>query len=112
VARLIRRFLFGVSGFDPLTHCVVCLVLLAAALAATWLPAPACRTRGPGAGVALRVNPGLGGLVLDSRHMKRLPLILSCLALLISLFALHMADRTRRDIQAFIHSLPPQMTHP
>jgi hypothetical protein len=39
--------------------------------------------------------------------MKRLPLIVSCLALLISLFALHMADRTRRDVQAFVHSLSP-----
>lgn len=39
-------------------------------------------------------------------RMQRLPLILSCLSLLISAFALHVAFRTQQDIQAFVHSLP------
>jgi len=38
--------------------------------------------------------------------MTRLSLLLSILSLLISAFALHMADRNRRDFQAFAHSMP------
>lgn len=40
--------------------------------------------------------------------MRKLSLIISCISLLVSLFALHMADRNRRDMQAFAHSLPAQ----
>ena len=39
VSRVIQRFLFGVSGFDLIAYCSVCLLLAAAALAASWLPA-------------------------------------------------------------------------
>ncbi len=46
--------------------------------------------------------------VLPSPSMNRLPLFISCVALLLSAFALHMADRTRRDVQAFIYTLPAQ----
>ncbi len=39
VSRLIERLLYGVSGFDPISYLSVCLILGAAALAATWVPA-------------------------------------------------------------------------
>ncbi|MGH9671817.1 MAG: ADOP family duplicated permease, partial [Bryobacteraceae bacterium] len=39
VSRMIRSFLYGLSGFDVMTYAAVCLVLLAAATAAGWLPA-------------------------------------------------------------------------
>ncbi len=38
-SRVIRAFLYGVSGFDALAYGGVSLVLLAAAVAASWLPA-------------------------------------------------------------------------
>jgi hypothetical protein len=37
--------------------------------------------------------------------MTRLPLIISCLALLVSLFAVHVAFHTRNEMQMFAHSL-------
>ncbi|HLB44649.1 MAG TPA: FtsX-like permease family protein, partial [Candidatus Limnocylindrales bacterium] len=39
VSRVMRSLLFGVSATDPLTFVVVIAVLLAVAVAATWLPA-------------------------------------------------------------------------
>ena len=39
VSRLIERLLYGVSGFDPIAYLSVCVILGAAALAATWIPA-------------------------------------------------------------------------
>jgi hypothetical protein len=38
--------------------------------------------------------------------MKRLPLILSSVALLLSFFAVHVAWRTKQDVQAYFHGLP------
>lgn len=38
-SRIIQRLLYGLSGFDPAAYATVCLVLLAAAIAASWLPA-------------------------------------------------------------------------
>jgi predicted lysophospholipase L1 biosynthesis ABC-type transport system permease subunit len=38
-SRLLQRQLFGLSAFDPPAYCGVCLLLCAAALAATWVPA-------------------------------------------------------------------------
>lgn len=38
-SRILQRFLYGISGFDPVAYSTVCLVLLAAAIAASWLPA-------------------------------------------------------------------------
>jgi ABC-type antimicrobial peptide transport system permease subunit len=38
-ARVLRGFLFGVSPFDPLTLCVVPLLMIVIALFAAWLPA-------------------------------------------------------------------------
>jgi ABC-type lipoprotein release transport system permease subunit len=39
VWRLLARFLYGVSPFDPLAYCAVSLALLLAAIAASYLPA-------------------------------------------------------------------------
>src|SRR5437667_6685689 len=39
VSRIIHSFLYGLSGFDPVTYGAVCLVLSAAAIAASCLPA-------------------------------------------------------------------------
>ena len=39
VSRIIHSFLYGLSGFDLVTYGAVCLVLSAAAIAASWLPA-------------------------------------------------------------------------
>jgi hypothetical protein len=38
--------------------------------------------------------------------MKRLPLILSCLALLLSAFAVHVSLHTRDEVQLRFHSIP------
>ena len=38
-SRLLKNQLFGVSAFDPLTFVVTALVLIAAALLATYIPA-------------------------------------------------------------------------
>jgi ABC-type lipoprotein release transport system permease subunit len=38
VSRVIHSFLYGLSGFDPVAYGAVCLVLLTAAIAASWLP--------------------------------------------------------------------------
>jgi putative ABC transport system permease protein len=38
-ARLLRRFLFGVSTADPVTFVVVGLAVFGAALLASWIPA-------------------------------------------------------------------------
>jgi hypothetical protein len=39
--------------------------------------------------------------------MKRLPLIISVLSFLLSAFALHVAIRTKQDIQAYFHNAAP-----
>ncbi len=39
VSRIIHSFLYGLSGFDLVTYGAVCLVLSAAAIAASWRPA-------------------------------------------------------------------------
>ncbi|PYU93541.1 MAG: permease, partial [Acidobacteria bacterium] len=39
VSRIIHSFVYGLSGFDPVTYGAVCLVLSAAAITASWLPA-------------------------------------------------------------------------
>jgi predicted permease len=38
-SRLMHKFLFGLSGLDPVPYASVCLILCMAALAATWVPA-------------------------------------------------------------------------
>ena len=38
-AQVIRSLLYGVSGVDPVTFGVACLLFIAVALVATWLPA-------------------------------------------------------------------------
>ena len=38
-APLLRRFLYGLSPFDPITYAAISAILIAAALAATWIPA-------------------------------------------------------------------------
>lgn len=38
-SRIIQRFLYGLNGFDAAAHGAVCLILLAAAAAASWVPA-------------------------------------------------------------------------
>jgi predicted permease len=38
-SRLIRSFLYGLNACDPVAYAAICLVTLAAALAASWLPA-------------------------------------------------------------------------
>jgi putative ABC transport system permease protein len=39
VSRIIRSFLYGLNAFDVMTYAAVCVVLLTAATAASWLPA-------------------------------------------------------------------------
>ncbi len=39
--------------------------------------------------------------------MKKLPLILSVISLLLSIFAVHVSWRTMQDTQAAFHRLPP-----
>lgn len=38
--------------------------------------------------------------------MKQFTIILSCVAFLLSVFAVHVSLRTRDEMQAFAHSLP------
>jgi ABC-type lipoprotein release transport system permease subunit len=38
-AQLLRRFLHGLSPFDPLAYLQIATILLAAAALATWIPA-------------------------------------------------------------------------
>lgn len=38
-AQLLRRFLYGLSPFDPITYAGIALMLIVAALLATWIPA-------------------------------------------------------------------------
>jgi ABC-type lipoprotein release transport system permease subunit len=38
-APLLRRYLYGLSPFDPITYAAISAILIAAALAATWIPA-------------------------------------------------------------------------
>jgi hypothetical protein len=38
--------------------------------------------------------------------MKRASLLLSCVAFLVSMLALHVAWRTKQDVQAQFHNLP------
>ena len=38
-AQLLRRFLHGLSPFDPIAYLQIALVLMAAAVLATWVPA-------------------------------------------------------------------------